>query len=372
MPDYFLYGTLRHMPLLEMVLGRTARARRAWLDGHATRWAAGESFPLIVAEPGARAEGILVEGVSADEAARLDFYEAGFGYGARDTTVMTADGAATARVYFPEPGRWRAGESFDLEEWEARWGAVVVEAARDFMAAFGHRSSDEVLARYPAMLLRAASRLRARRAGPTQLRREAAGDDIKVKNWRQPYANFFAVEEVDLRFRGFRGGMNGPVTRAAFVMTDAVTVLPYDPACDRVLVVEQFRMGPYARGDAQPWCIEAIAGRIDAGESPEMAARREAQEEAGLELRDLIAVSGYYPSPGAVTEYIYSYVALVDLPDDAAGLGGLDSETEDIRAHVIGFDRLIELIGTGEVEGGPLVLSAFWLAGRRAALRGGA
>lgn len=372
MPDFFLYGTLRHMPLLEVVLGRPARARRAWLEDHAARWAAGESFPLIVPEPRARAQGILVEGLSADEAARLDFYEGGFGYGARDSAVMTEDGPAAARVYFPEPGRWRVGEPFDLDEWGARWGAVVVEAARDFMAAFGHRNAEEVLARYPSMLLRAAARLRARRGGPTLLRRAAAAGDISVEDRRQPYAKFFAVEETDLRFRGFRGGMNGPVTRAAFVMADAVTVLPYDPQRDRVLVVEQFRMGPFARGDTQPWAIETIAGRVDADESPEAAARREAQEEARLELRDLIAVCGYYPSPGAVTEYIYSYVALVDLPDEAAGLGGLDSETEDIRAHVIGFDRLMQLIGTGEVESGPLVLSAFWLAGRREELRGGA
>ncbi|MCB2157335.1 MAG: NUDIX domain-containing protein, partial [Rhodobacteraceae bacterium] len=45
---------------------------------------------------------------------------------------------------------------------------------------------------------------------------------------------------------------------------------------DRVLLIEQFRMGPYARGDAEPWLIEAIAGRVDPGETPEDAARREA------------------------------------------------------------------------------------------------
>lgn len=372
MPDCFLYGTLRHMPLLEVVLGRSAQSRRAWLEGCATRWVSGESFPMIVPEPGASAEGVVIEGISPDEAARLDFYENGFGYEACDSAVMTEQGATRARVYFPPPGRWSVGAPFDLDEWRARWGAVASEAARDVMALFGVRDAQGVLARYPSMLLRAAARLRAATGGPTQLRRQAAADDICVDAWRQPYARFFAVEESDLRFRGFRGGMNGPVTRAAFIMADAVTVLPYDPVRDRVMVVEQFRMGPFARGDAQPWCIEVIAGRIDAGEAPEAAARREAQEEAGLDLRDLISVSGYYPSPGAVTEYIYSYVALVDLPDEAAGLGGLDSETEDIRAHVIGFERLMELIGTGEVESGPLVLSAFWLAGRRGALRGGA
>ena len=43
----------------------------------------------------------------------------------------------------------------------------------------------------------------------------------------------------------------------------------HDPVRDRVLVVEQFRMGPYARGDRHPWQLEPIAGRIDGGESAE-------------------------------------------------------------------------------------------------------
>ena len=63
------------------------------------------------------------------------------------------------------------------------------------------------------------------------------------------------------------------------VSGDAVTVLPYDPKRDLVLVVEQIRAGPFARGDRQSWQIEAIAGRVDPFETPEQAARREAVEE---------------------------------------------------------------------------------------------
>ncbi|MBN8194773.1 ADP-ribose diphosphatase, partial [Bacillus sp. NTK074B] len=86
-------------------------------------------------------------------------------------------------------------------------------------------------------------------------------------------ARFFAVIEDRLRHRRFGGGMSETVLRAAFLMSDAVTVLPYDPVRDRVMVGEQFRAGPFARGDRNPWSIEAIAGRIDAGEAPETAAR---------------------------------------------------------------------------------------------------
>ena len=41
-------------------------------------------------------------------------------------------------------------------------------------------------------------------------------------------------------------------------------------------------------------------------------ARREAREESGLALGALHKVADYYPSPGAVTEYLYSFVAEAD------------------------------------------------------------
>jgi len=151
------------------------------------------------------------------------------------------------------------------------------------------------------------------------------------------------------------------VLRAAFVSGDAVTVLPYDPKRDRVLVIEQFRVGPFARGDGQPWLLEAITGRIDPGETPEEAGRREAMEEAGLVLQALLPVAQYYSSPGAKSEFLHSFVALCDLPDDAAGVFGVRGEAEDIRGHLIGLDALMALVASGEVNVGPLVLTALWL-----------
>lgn len=215
-------------------------------------------------------------------------------------------------------------------------------------------------------------RARAARAAPAEERRKVSAGDVEVATRAEPYARFFAVEEQDLRFRRFDGQLSQPVNRAAFVSGDAVTVLPYDPGRDRVLLVEQFRFGPHLRGDANPWQLEAIAGRIDAGETPEATAIREAREEAGLEISRLVPIAGYYPTPGAVTEFLYSYLALVDLPDSAIGTFGLASEAEDIRVHLISFERLMQLCASGEVGNAPTLLSAFWLARERAALRAAA
>ncbi len=251
-------------------------------------------------------------------------------------------------------------------------GGLDCRGADEIMELRGKVSPQALFARRTPLLVRAASRVRAGNpAAPATLRHDPGQADLTVQASRQPYGQFFAVEEYDLRWRRFDGQMSRVATRAVFVSGDAVTVLPYDPRRDRVLVVEQFRAGPFARGDGQPWQIEAIAGRIDPGETPKQAARREAVEEAGLKLGALRFVAGYYPSPGALSEYIHSYVALVDLPDAAAGVFGLADEHEDIRGHLLGLDQLLALIQSGEVSNSPLILTAWWLAANRDRLGAG-
>ncbi len=248
--------------------------------------------------------------------------------------------------------------------------AVILAAAAQIMQNFGERPALTLFARLGSILVRAASQVRAQDAPqPSDLRFWAGAQDVAVAAYRQPYAHFFALEEVDVSWRRFDGTMNAAVTRAAFVSGDAVTVLPYDPVRDRVLVIEQFRAGPFLRGDPQPWLIEAIAGRVDPGETPAEAARREAVEEAGLSLGALHEVAGYYPSPGAKTEFLYSYVAITDLPDGTAGVFGLAEENEDIRGHLIGFEQLMALVGSGEIANASLIMTALWLSGQRDRLR---
>lgn len=376
MKTLFFYGTLCFRPLLDLVLeGETYEARPATLKDHAVYWAqsGGEDqiFPMIIAEPGGAAQGILVTGMSAGAIARLDHYEGGFAYTLCDMQVEGPDGPALAAVYFPEAGLWSPGAPWSLADWEAQWGDITLAAAEEVMSYMGQLSPQEVAVRFPMIRLRAASRVRAKaEPSPTELRSKWGADTIRVARRERPYVNFFAIEERDLAFPRFDGAMSPVVNRAAFVGGDAVTVLPYDPHRDAVLLIEQFRVGPYVRGDVHPWILEPIAGRIDPGETPEATARREALEEANLPIGALEHVGNYYPTPGAVTEYLYSYIAICDLPDSAAGLGGMLGEAEDIRSHVISYDRLIELVQSGEVDNAPLLISAMWLMQNRDRLRG--
>ena len=236
------------------------------------------------------------------------------------------------------------------------------------MQGFGRLSAEVVARRLPSLRVEAASRIRAAGAPAAGLRQGTG--EVEAGPPDPAHAGFFAVNVHRLRHRRFDGGQSDLLTREVFVVGDAVTVLPYDPVRDRVLLIEQFRMGPFGRGDPLPWQLEAIAGRIDPGETPADAARREAVEEAGLVLGRLEKVAEYYPTPGAVAEYLYSYVALCDLPDGVAGVHGAAEEAEDIKGHLLSFDRLVEVMATGEIGNAPLLLSVLWLQRERARLRG--
>ncbi len=376
MTNIFLYGTLRHAPLLEIVSGRQAGSldsTPARLTGYRVAEAEGEDFPLIEARDGAACEGVLLQDVPEEVVERLDFYESGFGFELRDVTVLTADGAISARVYVPQPGLWRAGAEWSLEAWLREVWPVTRHAAREVMEYFGQLSGAEVAARHGMILTRAAARARAEAEhAPVTVRSDAGRGRVEEAEAQMSHAGYFLTRVYRLRHPLFAGGMSEWLTREVFISGDVALVLPYDPLRDRVMLIEQFRMGPYARGDRFPWLLEPIAGRIDAGESIETAARREAVEEAGLRMNGLERIGGFYSSPGYSSEYFNCFLGLADLPGDAAGPGGVAAENEDICSHVLGFEEVMELMQSGETNNAPLVLMLLWLQRERPRLRAAA
>jgi nudix-type nucleoside diphosphatase (YffH/AdpP family) len=259
---------------------------------------------------------------------------------------------------------------------EAVLGADVPEALQreaepEVLRGFARGVPPEEMAARRAMILaRAWARMAAQSApAPATLRSATPRAAVVQTAEEVTHEGFFLTRRYALRHPRFDGGQSPEVSREVFVATDAALVLPYDPVRDRVLLVEQFRMGPYGRGDPHPWMLEPVAGRVDGGESPEACARRECREEAGLSLRGLERISSHYCTPGYSTEFFHLFLGLCDLPEVTQGRGGLETENEDIRTHVIGFDRAMGLIGSGEANNGPLVLCLLWLARERGRLR---
>ncbi|TJZ93705.1 NUDIX domain-containing protein [Paracoccus gahaiensis] len=255
---------------------------------------------------------------------------------------------------------------------EALRDALAAEIARQILDADPSTDPDLLAWRLPMTGIWAASRLRAQAMAPSGqgvVAPRGAGAVTALAR-HQPFLGYFGVARNDLTHALHQGGTSAPMTREAFLMGDAAVLLPWDPVRDRVLVIEQFRFAPALRGDPQPWLLEPIAGRVDAGETPEAAILREAREEAGLQVTRLVPALHSYPSPGAVCEFLYQYVGIADLPDGIAGIHGLEGEAEDIRGHLMDRAALSALVDAGQITNGPLALLSLWLDARADRLRG--
>ncbi|MCA0921510.1 NUDIX domain-containing protein [Pseudooceanicola nanhaiensis] len=369
MTDIFIYGTLRHQPLLEIVAGTPVTLRPGFLKDHTVVSVAGEDYPICLAAEGEKAKGAIVslEGAALD---RVSWYEEAFGYHLWPGVAHDAAGAEVAvSVYLPPSAEDACETPWSLSSWEAGWAEAARMAARECMGYFGQIPPDELGWRYPQVRARALSRLRAAQDPAPTLGRERRADQVELLSDETTHAGYYLTKVQQLRHPLYSGGMTEVLRREVFIAPDAAVILPYDPVKDTVLLVEQFRMGPYNNGSPWPWSLEPVAGRVDPGETAEACARREAVEEAGLEITDLRHVNTYYPSPGCISELLHTYVGLADLPDEGGTGFGVAGEGEDIRTHILPFERVMELVSSGEADNGPLILLMFWLQRERPRLR---
>jgi ADP-ribose pyrophosphatase len=173
--------------------------------------------------------------------------------------------------------------------------------------------------------------------------------DVQVEKEEILHDGFLKIRKLHLRHKLFRGGWSGTIDRETSLRRDAVGVLLFDPALQKIALVEQFRIGAFMRKDAQPWLLELVAGLIEDGESPEDVAIRESFEEAGCTVTKLEAVHGYFSSPGGGNEYFHLFIGYTDL-SAAGGIHGLAEENEDIRVHIIDCNDVPELLQSGRIN----------------------
>lgn len=181
------------------------------------------------------------------------------------------------------------------------------------------------------------------------------------------FQGHFRLVRVTLRHTLHRGGWSGSLVREVFERGHAATVLPYDAERDEVVLIEQFRPGALDE-PAGAWTIEAVAGIIDGAETAEATVRREALEESGCRLTELVAVGDILASPGCMTETFKVFVGRTS----AAGIGGvhgLAGEGEDIRVLVVPFDVAVRWLAEGRIRTSHTVIALQWLALNRAGLR---
>ena len=206
-------------------------------------------------------------------------------------------------------------------------------------------------------------------------RRTLAAKDVRVFTKGSPYKGYFRIDRYRLSHRLFDGGWSAPMTREVFERGHAVGVLLYDPGRDAVVVIEQFRIGAYAaqpslrfRRRVSPWLMEVVAGIVEKGESPEHVARREAREEAGCEVLDLVPICDYMVTPGGSTETVILFCGRVRASRHGS-IHGIDAEHEDIRVHVVPSARALVWLDSGAACNSMIVIALQWFRLNRDRLR---
>jgi ADP-ribose pyrophosphatase len=183
-------------------------------------------------------------------------------------------------------------------------------------------------------------------------------EDIEVLGKETLFSGFFKMIKYRFKHKKFSGDWSGVIEREMFVRTRAAAMLPYDPVTDRVVLIEQIRVG--ALEHPQPWQLEIVAGIIDKDESPENVVRREAVEEAGLDVNRVERMTAYYPSSGGCNEMIDVFIGEVD-SSKAGGVHGLDEEDEDIKVHIMSREEAYALVKNGTIENGASIIALQWL-----------
>ena len=187
------------------------------------------------------------------------------------------------------------------------------------------------------------------------------GSDVQELEKQTVFQGYFRIDRYRLRYPLFEGGTSGEIVREVFERGQVAAVLLMDPDRDAVVLIEQFRPGPYVAGD-HPWLIEIVAGVIEGEESAEQMARRESLEEANCTVTELIPVMRFYTSPGASTESVVLFCGRVDA-STAGGIHGLDHEGEDIRVFTVSVDEAQSLLESGRIVNAKNINALQWLAG---------
>jgi ADP-ribose pyrophosphatase len=136
---------------------------------------------------------------------------------------------------------------------------------------------------------------------------------------------------------------NGHETTMEVVRHAGSVVLLPMPDPDHIILVKQYR---YA---IDRWIWEVAAGSLDPGETPEVGAARECQEEIGLVPGRIEGLCAFYPTPGYCDELMHFFrLTALARPAEGAPPAQPDAD-EDLRVQTFAVDEVRRLIRGGEI-----------------------
>jgi GDP-mannose pyrophosphatase NudK len=143
--------------------------------------------------------------------------------------------------------------------------------------------------------------------------------------------------------------------REVYDRGNGATILLYNKERQTVILTRQFRLPTYVNGNDSGMLIETCAGLLDK-DHPEVAIRRETEEETGYKIDQVQKVFEAYMSPGSVTEILYFFVASYTKEMKISEGGGLEEEDENIEVLEMPYATALEMIASGAIRDGKTLL----------------
>jgi ADP-ribose pyrophosphatase len=172
-----------------------------------------------------------------------------------------------------------------------------------------------------------------------------------------------------LRYRVTLAGIDGAtVTQQRDVLRAGrvVAVLPVDLARSELVLIRQFRLAAhFANGHGD--LVEIVAGRVEAGEQPAAAARRECGEEIGVVPDVLVEMLSYLTTPGLTDEEVTIFLAAIDAARVRPG-PRVAPDGEQLHVLRVSIDAALEALASGKIHGSPAVIALQWLVLNRGRL----
>lgn len=135
--------------------------------------------------------------------------------------------------------------------------------------------------------------------------------DYKIVNREVKYSGKFKIEEVTVQ----KG--DEEFKTEVFDRGNSVGALVYNTETKKYLFTSQYRVG------SEGVMIEIVAGKIDEGETPQEAVKREIVEEIGYKVDTMLHITDMYLSPGGSKEVMaLFYVEVSEKIGDGGGIEG--------------------------------------------------
>lgn len=181
---------------------------------------------------------------------------------------------------------------------------------------------------------------------------------VRVTDVRLLSDNWYHLHSTTFDYRGDDGQWRSQ-SRETYDRGNGATILLFDPDRRTVLLTSQFRYPAYVNGHPDGVLLEAAAGLLD-DDDPETAIRREAIEETGHEVGEVIPVFDVFMSPGSVTERLHFYAAPYSAGTRRHGGGGLAEEGEHIEVVELGIDEALAMVEDGRIADAKTIMLLQW------------